>query len=434
MKLSTKISSQQNKRRFIKKMLTGSLASIALPTLASANSSIAKSQQDFNQLKSLYEASDERYWEMVKKQYTIPANLIMLNAANLCPSPYFVTEKVTSLQQSLEKNVSFQYRAVFDTEREKALKALAEFVVADVEEVGITRNTTESNNTIVNGLPLKKGDEIILWDQNHPTNSTAWAERAKRDGFVIKTVSVPESPESIEDLIAPFEAAITGKTKLISFSHISNTSGIALPAKKICALAKSKGILSMVDGAQSFGVMNVDLKDIDCDFYSGSTHKWLMGPLENGILYIKKDHIDQLWPSIVGAGWKSGSTTVDEKFCVVGQRNNTTESAIPAIIDFHMSIGKQQIEDRVKAIHTYLKKQIQTKVPTAKFITPLQPELSAGVTIINLPDKDNKEIFSKLYETHGIACAPTGGLRLSAHIYNTMADIDKVTDALSAVI
>ena len=190
----------------------------------------------------------------------------------------------------------------------------------------------------------------------------------------------------------------------------------------------------MVDGAQSFGVMNVDLKDIDCDFYSGSTHKWLMGPLENGILYIKKDHIDQLWPSIVGAGWKSGSTTVDEKFCVVGQRNNTTESAIPAIIDFHMSIGKQQIEDRVKAIHTYLKKQIQTKVPTAKFITPLQPELSAGVTIINLPDKDNKEIFSKLYETHGIACAPTGGLRLSAHIYNTMADIDKVTDALSAVI
>ena len=186
MKLSTKISSQQNKRRFIKKMLTGSLASIALPTLASANSSIAKSQQDFNQLKSLYEASDERYWEMVKKQYTIPANLIMLNAANLCPSPYFVTEKVTSLQQSLEKNVSFQYRAVFDTEREKALKALAEFVVADVEEVGITRNTTESNNTIVNGLPLKKGDEIILWDQNHPTNSTAWAERAKRDGFVSK--------------------------------------------------------------------------------------------------------------------------------------------------------------------------------------------------------------------------------------------------------
>jgi selenocysteine lyase/cysteine desulfurase len=234
-------------------------------------------------------------------------------------------------------------------------------------------------------------------------------------------------------LIQTFVEAITSKTRLISFSHISNTSGIAMPAREICALAREKNILSMVDGAQSLGVLDLNLKEMGCDFYSSSTHKWLMGPLENGILYVNQDILEHVYPAIIGAGWKPESNTVDEKLCVLGQRNEPTASAITSIVDFHNTIGKAQIEARIKALNTYLKEQIQEKVPTAEFVTPLSPELSGGVTILSIPGKDRIAVFQKLYDEHGIACAPTGGLRLSPHIYNTMADMDKIVEALKGL-
>ncbi|MDF9795084.1 isopenicillin-N epimerase [Catalinimonas alkaloidigena] len=424
------INNSESKRRFLKQCLRGSLASFTLPALAESS---AKPHEILELLSRRENKYEESYWEMVKRQFTIPDALIMVNAANLCPSPYFVTEQVLTSQQKLEKDVSFQYRSVFSTEREEALKALADFVGVDKDEMGITRNTTESNNIIVHGLALKKGDEVLLWDQNHPTNGIAWEQQAKRYGFSVKMISVPTAPTSVDDLIQPFADAITPKTRLISFSHISNTSGIALPAKEICALAREKNILSMVDGAQSLGALDLDLKEMGCDFYSSSTHKWLMGPLENGILYVKKDKLTHVYPAVIGAGWNPESNTVDEKLCVLGQRNETTASALGSIVDFHHSIGKPQIEARIKALNAYLKAQVKEKIHAVKFVTPLSAELSGGVTILSMPGKDQTAVFQKLYDVHGIACAPTGGLRLSPHIYNTMADIDKIVEALEEV-
>ena len=231
-------------------------------------------------------------------------------------------------------------------------------------------------------------------------------------------------------MIAAFAKAITPKTKLIAFSHVSNLSGIALPAKEICALAKSRGVLSLVDGAQTLGLMDLNLHDMGCDFFSASTHKWLMGPMENGILYVAKPQIANLWPAVIGGGWKDDMKTVDEKICVLGQRIETTTSALPETIDFHLLIGKKNIEERVVALNTYLKEQIRLKIPVATFVTPVNPELSAGIVIVNLAGKDAKDVYQKLYENHGIACASTGGIRLSPHIYNTMEDINKVVESL----
>lgn len=424
------INNSESKRRFLKQCLKGSLASFTLPVLAESSS---KPHEILGLLSRHENKYEESYWEMVKRQFTIPSSLMMVNAANLCPSPYFVTEQVLNSQQQLEKDVSFQYRSVFSKERAEALTALADFVGVDKDEIGITRNTTESNNIIVHGLDLKKGDEVLLWDQNHPTNGIAWEQQAQRYGFSVKMISVPASPASPDDLVQAFADAITSKTRLITFSHISNTSGIAMPAREICALAKEKNIMSMVDGAQSLGVLDLNLKEIGCDFYSSSTHKWLMGPLENGILYVNQDKLEHVYPAIIGAGWKPESNTVDEKLCVLGQRNEPTASALTAIVNFHNSIGKKQVEARIKALNTYLKEQISEKVPAAKFVTPLSPELSGGVTILSIPGKDRIAVFQKLYDEHGIACAPTGGLRLSPHIYNTMADMDKIVEALQRV-
>ena len=357
----------------------------------------------------------------------------MVNAANLCPSPYFINELVASTMKELEMNVSFQFRSRFAEKRKKALEMMAAFIGVSKDEIGIVRNTTEANTLIVNGLDFERGDEVIIWDQNHPSNAIAWEQRAKRNGIIVKKVTLPPSPKSIDELMAPFFNAATSKTKLISFSHISNISGMALPAKEICKTARDKNILTLVDGAQSLGMMDLNLHDMGCDFYTASTHKWLLGPFENGILYMRKENTQRLWPTVISAGWKETSTTVDEKLCVLGQRNETTPFALPETLEFHLSIGKKNIEDRVRSLSANLKEKIKAKVPQATFVTPLSPEMSAGIVIINLPGKQPAEVFQKLYEVHGIAGASSGGIRLSPHIYNTLSDLDKITDALAAL-
>ena len=416
-----------SRRRFLQRLSIGSLASLALPSLAEAgeNNSVAFPAKPG--------VLDEQYWQLVKKQFSVPDNLIMFNAANLCPSPYAISDKVLTMNRELNSNVSFQYRSAFTAQRVKALTQLAQFVGVSKEEIGITRNTSESNCILVNGLDFKAGDEIIIWDQNHPSNGVAWEKRAQRSGLIVKKVSVPVSPNTKEELIAPFAKAITSRTKLIAFSHVSNLSGIALPAKEICHLAKSRGILSLVDGAQTLGLMDLNLFELGCDFFTASTHKWLMGPMENGMLYVSKSHIASLWPAVIGGGWKEDMQTVDEKICVLGQRIETTTSALPEAIDFQLSVGKKIIEERVVTLNTYLKEQIKAKIPSATFVTPLSPDVSAGIVIISLRGKDSKEVYQKLYDDYGVACSSTGGIRLSPHIYNTMDDINKVVRALAAL-
>ena len=413
--------SNQSRRKFIHQFSIGSLAALSLPAIASSGEPVLPAFAD-----------DEAYWELVKKQFAVPSNLIMLNAANLCPSPFSISSKAFEYSANLNKDVSFQYRAVFTERRKQSLALLADFVGADKEEIGITRNTSEANCIIVHGLDLKAGDEVIIWDQNHPSNEASWINRSKRFGFTVKKVSVPANPSSGQDLVASFEKAITSKTKVIAFSHISNTSGIALPAKEICAFAKTKGILTLVDGAQSLGAVLLNLHEMGCSFYTASTHKWLMGPLENGLLYVAKEHIEKIWPNIIGAGWKE-SKTVDENVCALGQRNDPTTAVLPDTIEFHQAIGKKNIEDRIAKLCAYLKEQIKAKIPQATFITPISPQLSGGIVILSLPGKDSREVYQKLYANHGIACAATGGIRLSPHVYNTLKDLDAVVGALASL-
>jgi len=425
MKEST--SQAKNRRDFLRKLMAGTAATLALPTLTLAEG------ETLPEVSPPTNPDDEGYWEMVKRQFAVPDNLIMMNAANLCPAPYAITQSVQATLADLGKDVSFQFRDKFDALRASAIEKLAAYLGVDKNEVGITRNTTESNNIIVNGLDFKAGDEVILWDQNHPSNNVAWEYRAKRLGFTVKKISLPAAPKSADELIQSFQKAITPKTRLISFSHISNVSGIALPVKELCAMARSRNILTMVDGAQSFGFCDLNLRELGCDFYSGSTHKWLMGPLENGVVYIRRESMDRIWPLIISAGWNETHTTVDERYCIVGQRNESTPAAIPGIIDYHGVIGKRNIENRVRALNAHLKDQLRAKVPQATFITPLSAELSAGITIFTIPGKPSADIYQALYTKYGIAGAATMGVRLSPNIYNTKEDINKAVEAVRAL-
>ena len=410
-----------HRRKFVKQLLATSLTGFALPSFAATS-----------KLTPPTSVADEQYWENLKNQFSVPADHIMMNAANLCPGPIVVQEKVRELTNALNKDVSFQYRALFAATRKKSVTLLAQFVGANESEVGITRNTSESNCMIVHGLDLKPGDEIIIWEQNHPSNNEVWLSQAKRIGFTIKKISVPAEPKFVNDLLQPFINALTPNTKLIAFSHLSNISGLTLPAKDICQMAKARGIMTLVDGAQSFGSMNIDVHDMGCTFYTASTHKWLMGSFENGILYINKDSFDRIWPAVIGGGWRE-ATTVDTQLCVLGQRNDPSPAALPEALAFHETIGRKNIENRIVQLSTYLKQELKSKVPQAIFVTPLAPQFSGGIVIFNLPGKEIHEVADKLYHQYHIAAAPSGGIRLSPHIYNTMKDIDYVVKAIGEV-
>ena len=212
---------QHNRRKFVKQLLATSLTGLALPSMAGISA-----------LKPPTAVEGESYWENLKKQFTVPEDRVMMNAANLCPSPIVVQERVRELMNALNKDVSFQYRSLFTTLRKKSVAMLAQFVGADENEIGITRNTSESNCMIAHGLDLKPGDEIITWEQNHPSNREVWLSQARRLGFTVKSISVPADPASVNDLLQPFIKAITPNTKLIAFSHLSNLSGLALPGQR----------------------------------------------------------------------------------------------------------------------------------------------------------------------------------------------------------
>ncbi len=418
------------RRGFLKSLAAAVAATATTPLIARGQA--RRPTRNFDLVKSLSNLSpqDERYWEQVKRQFTIQPDLIMVNAANLCPSPHFVQERVAQLSEQIAGDVSFQNRGSLSELRNEALLSLARFLGVQVEEVGITRNTSESNNIVVNGLDFGPGDEVLVWEQNHPTNNLAWFQRAKRFGFTVKSISLPAKPERPAELVEAINDAVSSRTRLIAFSHISNVTGLALPAPDICRLARQRNILTLVDGAQSFGFANLDLAGMGCDFYSGSTHKWLMGPMENGVIFARREHHERLWPNIVAAGWSEDHATLDQQVCVLGQRNTPSAPAIVDILEFHTSIGKSAVEDRTRQLNAYLKDQVRHRIPGASQVTPREPELSGGVSIFQFPGYEARDLFQKLYTDHGIACAPTGGLRFSPHIYNTLADMDRVVDAL----
>lgn len=413
------------RRKFLKQLGTGLAAGTISPTIA-----IAKQKH-----KSILPAGqiDEKYWEMVKQQFAIAPDKLMVNAANLCASPYLVHDKVDQLSKDLATDVSFQNRNKYAVLRKKAIDAISHFLGVSNKEIGITRNTSEANNIVVNGLDFGPKDEVIIWDQNHPTNNVSWKHRAKRMGFNVVEIKMPQHPKSKEDLLKPIESAITPQTRLIAFSHISNVSGIKMPEKEICALANSKNIMTLIDGAQSLGFMNLNLNDIGCTFYSSSSHKWLMGPMENGVIYVNEAHQEKLWPNIIAAGWTPEYQSLDKKICVLGQRNTPATAAMGDIIQFHKSVGKSNIEARVRQLCNSLKNGIREAIPSAQFVTPLKEELSGGVVILSIPGKDNKSIFEKLYNDYGIACAPTGGIRLSPTINCILEDMERVVGALKSL-
>lgn len=424
-----------DRRRFLTQILGGTaMTMVAPPWLAGAE---RKGRGESTLLPPPAGTPEpEAYWHRVKEQFSLAPGLVLMNAANLCPSPYAVQQAVFNHTRDIDADASFQNRGKFSALKEEARQALASYVGASPSEIALTRNTSEGNNSVVNGLDLGPGDEVVIWDQNHPTNNISWDIRARRWGFSVRRVSTPPLPGSPGDLVAPFLEALTAGTRVLAFSHLSNVSGVALPAEELCRIARERGILTLVDGAQTFGALRLNLRDMGCDFFTASSHKWFVGPKEAGLMFVREESQDRLWPSDVGVGWEGAEANGAQKFENMGQRDDAAMAAMAMAAAFHEAIGPEAVEARVRQVTSALREALTETLPEVRFHTPPGAELCGGVLVFALPGADHRAVYQGVYDSHRLGCAAMSGefdgIRLSPHIYNTLDEVGIAVEALAA--
>jgi selenocysteine lyase/cysteine desulfurase len=232
----------------------------------------------------------------------------------------------------------------------------------------------------------------------------------------------------------PFEQATNSRTKVMCFSHVSNVSGIRLPAKELCQLARSRGILTLVDGAQTFGTYPLFLHDIGCDFYTTSSHKWFCGPREMGMLYVRRGMADAVYPSIVGVGWENARASGAIKFETLGQQAVARFGAMLEAIKFHNTLGMLRISTRARMLADAVREGVKKRIPQATFVTPVEHQRSWGVVIFHIPGADTSRALETLYRKYDVGCAVMGGnIRFSPHFYNTLEDIDRAVNAAARI-
>jgi isopenicillin-N epimerase len=377
--------------------------------------------------------SEEALWRLVRREFPLEDGLIYLNAANVCPASRPVLDRYATLLRDFQANPSFQNRDKYRPLRESVRTKVAALLGVSADEIALTRNTSEGTNLVVRGIDLKPGDEVIITEHNHPSNNESWKLRARREAFVVKSVPVSAPARSAEDLIAGIEKTLTPRTRVIAVTHLTSTTGIRYPIKPIAELARRRGIFLHVDGAQAFGAGDVNLKDLGCDSYSASAHKWPMGPLEAGILFVRAGRIGSLWPSIISAGWSDGLEGA-RKFEAVGQQDDPRVVALGAAVELLELLGIREVGARVQALAGHAK-QALAALANVELKTNLEPELSGGVVKFRLKDMPTARAYGLLWERHRLAIAMTPGgdsegLRFSPHIYNTFEEIDRAVAAV----
>lgn len=409
------------RRRFLRTLAAGS---VLYPTLSAR---LAGTQPHGG-------AGGEALWEEVRRQFPFREERVPMNAANLCPSPRAVADRVRELTRDIDVDCSFPNRAKFGPALEASRAAASRQLGVAPDEIALVRNTSEANNVINAGMPLDADDEVVLWDQNHPTNNVAWEVRAARYGLRVTKVATPAAPSGIDEIVGAFERALTPRTRVLALTHVSNVSGLRLPVRELCDVAHRRGIHVHVDGAQSWGALDVDLRALGCDSYAASAHKWFMGPKEVGLLHVRADRVAAIWPGVVAPSWGGAVEPRPEgarKFESLGQRDDAALAAVGTAAAFLDRLGMRRVEARVAELAALLK----AGLADAGFdlVTPTAPVLSGGVVIAAVDAARRGAFVDALYTRYGIAGAATGGLRLCPHVYNTREHVTRAVDAAAAL-
>jgi len=380
-------------------------------------------------------AGDETFWAEIQRAFVVDRTVINLNNGGVSPSPAAVQEAQRRYQEYSNAAPAYTMWRVLEPQRETVRENLARFFGCDPEEVALTRNTSEGLETCQFGFDLKAGDEVLTSNQDYPRMITTFKQRERREGIVLKQISLPTPAEDPDQVVRAFEAAITPKTRLILVSHMIFLTGQVLPVRQVVAMGRRRGIPVLVDGAHTFAHLAFTQADLDCDYYATSLHKWLFAPHGTGMLYVRREKIRGLWPLMAAPAELDGNI---RKFEEIGTHPAAPYLAIGEALTFTTGIGPRRKEARLRYLRdrwaTCLSRHARVRLHTS-----LKPGLSCGLALVQLEGVDSGRLADYLWAKHRIIVAAIKhdefeGIRVAPSVYTTLDEIDQFCEAIEAVL
>ena len=423
------------RRLFLRALAAGSAGALATGGIGEAEAARGPGGVEAIAALQADAVSDAEFWARVRGEFLISDELAYLNSGTLGPMPkpvyYAVVDGYRALAADPGRENSRHNAAQGDV-REK----LAAFVNADPAEIALTRNTTEGMSFIANGLDLAAGDEVLVSFHEHPGGLQPWQLKAKRQGVVVTELPFPIPTPDPAAIVSRFADAITPRTRVISVSHVTFPTGCMLPVRELAELARSRGILTLVDGAHASGMMRLDMQELGVDFYASSPYKWLGAPVGTGFLYLRRESQERVWPTVATTGWddeEAGARRYDR----LSQRAGPLLMATAAALDFQSAIGPDRIEQRVRALAAMLRTRL-AEIPQVTLHTSTHQDLGCGITGFALEGFDHREVVDTLWRRHHVWVRHTdfdlNTVRVSTHHYNTEDQVARVVDGVHDIL
>jgi selenocysteine lyase/cysteine desulfurase len=424
-----------NRRNFLANLSQGATAALlaASPVAASLNHIYAASRRVAH-LSPEQAAMDEDFWFEAQQAFSVTRGIVNLNNGGVSPSPRIVTEAFARYTWQQEDATAYTMWQILEPQSETVRTGLAELFGCDREEIAITRNASESLEILLMGLDLKRGDEILTTTQDYPRMLTTLKQRVMREGLSLKTIKIPVPPKSVDEITAAYEAAITPRTKVILISHMINLTGQITPVKAVCDMARKRGIETIVDGAHSFAHFAFTQKDLGCDYFGTSLHKWLYAPKGTGMLYVKKDKIPKVWALMASEEKNAGDI---RKFEEIGTHSAAMRLAIGEALLFHHGLGRERKEARLRYLSRYWMNRLKD-VPRIRFNTSWDDKQSCAIANVQIEGLDQVKIGGYLMSQHRIFTTPIvheefQGIRITPNVYTTLKELDRFCAVMETV-
>jgi selenocysteine lyase/cysteine desulfurase len=380
-------------------------------------------------------AADESHWREVQQAFTVNRTYVNLNNGGVCPSPRVVQEAVKrALDLSNEAPVYTMWE-LLEPQVESVRRGIAREFGCDPEEIAITRNASEGLETVQLGLDLKAGDEILTTTHDYPRMLTTWRQRERRDGVVLRTISFPFPPKSLDELSDAFARAVTPRTRVILLCHVTNLTGQIFPVARICRMARERGVEAIVDGAHAFAHFPFRHEELDCDYYATSLHKWLFAPHGTGFLYVRRAKIPRVWPLMAAEARQDADI---RKFEEIGTHPAALHNAIAEALAFHHGIGAERKAARLRYLRDRWMRRLHGQ-PRVRVHTSFDPSMSCAIGNVQVEGVDSRRLAKHLFDRRRIIVVPIQhaefeGLRVTPCVYTTLDEVDLFAEEMERVI